>query len=781
MRALAGDIVASLPIANAEPTTHWFWPHACVIDGEDGLKRVYVGGALIGELDPDGRDRGARNVVLVTLAKEPTMHFGRLARAFGIGEEYLRRLRRLEETEGLSAVLLPAMGCAKRELDAPKRRELRKLFDEGWSATEATQRQRRGKRVSRSTVSRERRRWSAEQRGEQLAASAAAVIARVRDEQLALFAPESPVAKDVLFDEAVVTADGDAAIPTVAAEVPATADPVIEVAVVGAGVAGTRNGGAAAEDEDEGGVVTLGSRPIVGGDSVQHVGAWILMALAARDGLHEEVARLDDAREATRIAVDATLASLAIGEQTVEGVRRIATPSAPTLLRADRAPAASTIRGQLWQFAKAHGAELMAAMSQRYVGAARGGDDEAAVFYVDNHMRPYTGQEVVRWGWRMQEQRALPGTTDYYVHDEDGRPLFRIDVPSHDSLTAWLPRIAARLRDALGPDERIVLAFDRAGSYADELAELRDAGFEFVAYERKPFALLGDRAFERTVKIRGESYGLHEGRRANLGDGRGRVRRIALRTPDGHQINLLAVSTRPAERLVGILLGRDADDEPSGRWQQENAFLHGVERWGINQLDGRKVEPVPSGTIIPNPRRRRVERALAIARADEGRARCALGALSPSATDERRARVAAELEDAIWRRVHLGLIRPFVPKHAPLAETDLAGKLVRHTGQLKLVVDTLRIVCANVESDLAEWIAPHLRKPREAKKVIANLFAAPGRVDVTSTEVHVRLQPAANRSERTGIRHLLRRLNAMRLTLPGDTRRRPLRFEAQPS
>ena len=36
MRALAGDIVASLPIANAEPTTHWFWPHACVIDGEDG-------------------------------------------------------------------------------------------------------------------------------------------------------------------------------------------------------------------------------------------------------------------------------------------------------------------------------------------------------------------------------------------------------------------------------------------------------------------------------------------------------------------------------------------------------------------------------------------------------------------------------------------------------------------------------------------------------------------------------------------------------------------------
>ena len=763
MRTRAEGIVAGLPIANAEPTTRWFWPHACVVDGEDGMMRVYIGGALIGEFDPKDRDRGPRNVLLVTLAKEPTMHFGRLASAFEIGEEYLRRLRRLEEAEGLSAVLLPAMGCTKRELDAPKRRELHKLFAEGWNATEATRRQRRGQRVSRATVSRERRRWSAAQVSEQLAAPAAAAIAQLRGEQLALFAAAPPAPVAAVTEETVV-AQADAPIekPVVAARAPMTGD------------------GDAVVDEEDGAPITLGSRPVVGGESVQHIGTWILMALAARDGLHDEVARLDGDRDASRIAVDATLASLAIGERTVEGVRRIATPTARKLLRTDRAPAASTIRGQLWQFAKAHGAELMAAMSRRYLAAA-GADREAAVFYVDNHLRPYTGAEVLRWGWRMQARRALPGTTDYYVHDEDGRPVFCINVPSHDSLTAWLPAIGARLRDALGPDERIVLAFDRAGSYADELAELRDAGFEFVVYERKPFAVIAPGQFKRTIVIRGESYGLYEGRRANLGDGRGRVRRIALRSPTGSQINLLAISTLPVERLVGILLGRGADDEPSGRWQQENAFKHGVERWGTNQLDGRKVEPVPPQTIIPNPRRRRIERALAIARADEGRARCALAKLSPSATDRRHASVAADLQDAIWRRVHLELMRPFVPKHAPVAETDLAGKLVRHTGQLKLVVDTLRIVCANIEADLADWLAPHLRKPREAKKVIANLFAAPGRVDVTATDIRVRLQPAANRSERSGICHLLRRLNALQLTLPADARRRPLRFEAQPS
>jgi hypothetical protein len=41
------------------------------------------------------------------------------------------------------------------------------------------------------------------------------------------------------------------------------------------------------------------------------------------------------------------------------------------------------------------------------------------------------------------------------------------------------------------------------------------------------------------------------------------------------------------------------------------------------------------------------------------------------------------------------------PTHAPVEETALAGKLVRHTGQLKRIIDVIRIVCANVEPELA--------------------------------------------------------------------------------
>lgn len=83
------------------------------------------------------------------------------------------------------------------------------------------------------------------------------------------------------------------------------------------------------------------------------------------------------------------------------------------------------------------------------------------------------------------------------------------------------------------------------------------------------------------------------------------------------------------------------------------------------------------------------------------------------------------LAEALEWQQKLQALRPVLPKHAPVEETELAGRLVRHTGKLKTIIDLIRIVCANAESELAAHLAPHMRRPREAKNLIANLFAAP--------------------------------------------------------
>src|SRR5208283_1898770 len=137
--------------------------------------------------------------------------------------------------------------------------------------------------------------------------------------------------------------------------------------------------------------------------------------------------------------------------------------------------------------------------------------------------RPYTGKHVIRRGWRMQDKRVLPGTSDYYVHDEDGRPVMRVAVPSHGSLTEWLPRIARILRDAMGKGVQIVFAFDRAGAFPEHVALLRDEGFELVTYERRPFQILPASEFTGTIHDGENEIGVADSR-INLGRGRGRVR-----------------------------------------------------------------------------------------------------------------------------------------------------------------------------------------------------------------------------------------------------------------
>jgi hypothetical protein len=88
--------------------------------------------------------------------------------------------------------------------------------------------------------------------------------------------------------------------------------------------------------------------------------------------------------------------------------------------------------------------------------------------------------------------------------------------------------------------------------------------------------------------------------------------------------------------------------------------------------------------------------------------------------DEREHRVAT---DRAHDRVRVLRVRLVAPAHDDghllvewgrrerRADTELADKLVHHRGELKTVVDTIRIVCTNVEADLASILSEKLQRP----------------------------------------------------------------------
>jgi hypothetical protein len=779
-----------------------FQPHGCV-HAVGGRRQVFVGGTLVGCYDVS--DKVTRNALVVELSQEPRVHLGQLARAFELCDEQVRQLRRRHEAEGLASVLEVRRGGRKPVVTPGLRKSLHGLFEAGLSIERAHADRRIRGRVSRAVVGRERKAW-----GEQRRAAEAIRVSPATDQERS--APRAQVEVELAVAPApatpVVSTSAAAQVPLAQAsreESSAEESPQeqlpqeeltsecesepAEVAPAGSDfetpVAG--NSGAASQSlhtarELPSGVALDGRRQYV-----QHAGSWILLALMHASGLYQrtEALRLAaiqtgdvDGRHlgatALRVALDAAIIAIGIGQGCMEGVRRLATPTARTLFRIGQAlPPPAWVRQVLRRLACARGQVLHVATMLALIQRAQREDEPRAWYYVDNHMRPYTGKHVIRKGWRMQDKRVRPGSSDYWVHDEDGRPLLRVASPSHEPMTTRLRPIARMLRlgldEAGAKDTKVALVFDRAGAFPTEMAAVRDEGFEFVTYERAPYSTISATAFDSKITVRGEVLRYVELAKKNLRGGRGRVRRIHVLAENEEQFNIVACSDAPAQELIVALLDR---------WgKQENQFKHGVERFGLNQLDGRTVQPVSPDENIPNPARRRLQRALSVARQLEGEALRRLAHLPMD--DPKRRRWEQELTRSRTLQAELEAQRPDVPEKVRVGDSELADKLVRHQDDYKLLLDTLRLLAANVESELATTLGPHLARPAEAKKTLANLFAAPAVVHATSRAIVVNLAPAGTRRELRAFRALLTLLTAQRLTLPGDPTRRPLCFRTQ--
>ena len=701
--------------------TRWLSPMCAIREREDGIVEVTIGGMLVGSYSKG--ERGARNLLLVMLAKSQNIELGKLAEAFRISGERLRQLCRLAEEKGLSAVVEQGRP-GRSPISERIRRQLEELFAQGLNIDEAHAKIRQ--RVSRASVGRVHKRWADQQR-----------------QRSTLSEPEQvelPLCVDASTKKPPDSSERGSGITVVRTAMQCSPDTTLDAALVPRG-----------------------------GALVQHVGTWVMLGMLHCAGVYQAA----DDRNTTvvptklRLALDATASALSLGQGCVEGVRRLATPSAPVLLRATRAPSANWVRDTLHEFAPT-GAVLFhgdcALRRLRQLARTAGGN----VFYVDNHLRRYTGKHTIRKGWRMQDKRAVAGTTDYYVHDHKGRPVLRISCPGHDSLPRVLRPIGRFLRQHFEiRGKRITLVFDRGASFPEELAGLRDEDFDFVTYERRPYSQYPASCFQRRLRHRGERIAWYEAPQCNLGKQRGRIRRIALRVPDGAQVNVVAISTESAPRLVRKLLLR---------WgRQENQLKHAVERWGVNQLDGRKVEQYPPTAVIPNPARRRLDRALKRARDEEGQALRLLSHVE-SPPDARK-RFEQQADQAYRRQCELEQLRATTPTHAEVRATSLAGKLQRHPGKYKLVIDTLRVALATAEDELAKDLGAILPKSREAKKTLHNLFTAPGLVRLRRGVIDVRLSVAATAPERAALNRFLRGVNRRRLTLPGDRLGRRLRFQ----
>ena len=464
-----------------QPRRRWFRPVGCVEEREDGTFAVYVGGSLIGCYAT--QSPAERDVLIVLVMQDPRAQPGEVAQAFRVSRATVRRARARARTGGLAAVTQGRKRGAPSKRTPALRRRVYRMFDQHMSVR-AVERALKGK-LSSFTLRSLREEWARER--SVASGPAEQTPAEPPSPQLPLAVAANDTCTVASEPEAVEAAQDGRSEPT-ERETERMTEPVEEVAELAAEAARSEMSLEEAAGRCK-------------GPMVQHAGTWIMLAMLQALGLYaaaRAAARGAVPQVALRLALDAVAIALSLGERCVQGVRRLATSSAALLLRSRGAISASWTRRILKCFAQQGSEGLQLQMAHTYL--QRGcRDDRRIVLYVDNHVRPYTGRHTLRKGWRMQDKRARPGTTDLYVHDEEGRPLLRIPVPSHDSLISRLRPIAEFVCAVFDDEVTPLLVFDRGGAFAEELAALRDDGVEFTTYERAPYPPLTASAFDRSV------------------------------------------------------------------------------------------------------------------------------------------------------------------------------------------------------------------------------------------------------------------------------------------
>jgi hypothetical protein len=438
------------------------------------------------------------------------------------------------------------------------------------------------------------------------------------------------------------------------------------------------------------------------------------------------------------------------------------------LLGLDRAPEVKTLRRKLSRLATIGRATEFGRALARHRVAARGA--ALGFLYVDGHVRVYHGQRTLPKAHVAQRHLAMPATTDYWVNDATGDPLFVVTAEANAGMVAMLPRVLEEVRTLVG-ERRVTIVFDRGGYSPRLFLRLIAAGFDILTYRKGQVRRLPRSRFhphEARVDGRPVAYMLADQGIRLLG-GQLRLRQVTRRTDDGHQTPILT-SRRD---LTALEVAQRMFD----RWRQENFFKYLREEYALDALVDYDVVPDDPTRDVPNPRRRALDVQLRHARAELARLATEYGAEAFTNPEHVRPTMrgfkiahgplAHAIRAALQRVAKLETARAALP-HRVAVGAVVQGEVVRLAPERKLLTNLIKMVAYQAESDLVRLLAPHYKRVEdEGRTFIQSALAAAGDLLVTDTELRVVVAPLSSPHRTRALSALCEDLNRTNTRFPG--------------
>jgi transposase len=449
------------------------------------------------------------------------------------------------------------------------------------------------------------------------------------------------------------------------------------------------------------------------------------------------------------------------------------------ILGLDRTPEVKTLRGKLSRLASAQRAARLGAELARLRVQQRG--QLMGFLYVDGHVRVYHGKHPIPKAHVARLRLAMPATTDYWVNDRSGEPLFVVTAAANAGLVKLLPEILREVRGLVG-DRRVTVAFDRGGFSPKLFQALLDARFDILTYRKGKTRRIREQRFV-------ERRGTFDGRRVRyrlcdqavrfLG-GRLRLRQVTRLGESGHQTAVLTSRWDLRDIEVAYRMFE--------RWRQENFFKYMREEYLLDALTDYRIEADDPTRTVPNPERRALDRAIRAARAALGTLEGAYGGAALGNPERHRptmrgfkiahGRLGQQIRAAQARLARLTARRRALPRRVAIQEVT-EGAVVKLATERKHLTNLLKMVAYQAESDLLALLGPYYaRVEQEGRTLLHELFRAPADLHVTPTEIQVTLCPLSSPHRTLAIEAMCTALNESATQFPGS--RLTMRFAVHP-
>src|SRR2546429_433926 len=429
----------------------------------------------------------------------------------------------------------------------------------------------------------------------------------------------------------------------------------------------------------------------------------------------------------------------------------------------DRMPEVKTLRRKLSQLAKRKGSYKLGQEIARRRIRERG--RVVGFLYVDGHVRAYHGKHTIPKGYVTSRRLAAPATTDYWMSDRRGDPLFLVTADANAAMTRMLPSLLGEARKLLGPKRKATVVFDRGGWSPKLFGEMLALGFDLLTYRKGRTRQIAEERFTKhQARLDGRKveYLLHD-QAVRFLKRELRLRQITRLSPNGHQTP--ALTSRwdlPAVHVAYRMFER---------WRQENFFKYARQEYAIDVLVDYKVEPDDPHRSVPNPARKAVQKELRRTRAHLAKLREEYATvprdLSRLARKRAKKELRAEIQQTTDTIKKLRARHHSLPRRVPVAQTQ-KEEVVKLSTERKHLTDVLKMVAYHLESDLVELIRPHYQRVEdEGRTLIQAALQDAADLEPTKEQLRITLAPLSSPHRSRVLETLCADLNETHTKFPG--------------